>query len=163
MEIRTYGDATLRRAAEPVETIDDEVRAICERMVETMLRANGAGLAAPQIGISKRIIVLDVDGQFHILVNPRLVETSEETQESIEGCLSVPGVDAPVERAARAIVEGTTLTGETKRIEGEGLLARAIQHEMDHLEGNLFVDRLSRVRRQSLLKEYQRKQRETSE
>jgi peptide deformylase len=158
MTIRTYGDATLRRPADPVETIDDEIRAICERMVETMLRANGAGLAAPQIGISKRIIVLDVDGAFHILINPELIETSEEVAEIVEGCLSVPGVDAPVERAVRAVVEGTTLDGETVRIEGEGLLARAIQHEMDHLSGNLFLDRLSPARRQSLLKEYRRRE-----
>ncbi len=160
MEIRTYGDSTLRRPAEPVETIDDDIRAICERMVETMLRAHGAGLAAPQIGISKQIIVLDVDGEFHILINPRLIETSEETMQVTEGCLSVPGVDAPVNRASRAVVEGTTLDRETVRIEGEGLLARAIQHEMDHLSGRLFLDRLSPARRQSLLKEYHRKQRE---
>jgi len=158
MTIRTYGDATLRRPADPVETIDDEIRAICERMVETMLRANGAGLAAPQIGISKRIIVLDVEGAFHVLINPELIETSVEVAEVVEGCLSVPGVDAPVERAVRAVVEGTTLDGETVRIEGEGLLARAIQHEMDHLSGNLFLDRLSPARRQSLLKEYRRRE-----
>jgi len=158
MTIRTYGDATLRRPADPVETIDDEIRAICERMVEAMLRANGAGLAAPQIGISKRIIILDVDGAFHVLVNPELIETSEEVAEVVEGCLSVPGVDAPVKRAIRAVVEGTTLDGKTVRIEGEGLLARAIQHEMDHLNGNLFLDRLSPARRQSLLKEYRRRE-----
>jgi peptide deformylase len=160
MEIRTYGDPPLRRRAEPVQAIDDEIRAICEQMVETMLRANGAGLAAPQIGISKRIIVLDIDGEFHVLINPELVETSDEGEQIAEGCLSVPGVDAPVERATRAVVEGTTLDGKTVRIEGEGLLARAIQHEMDHLDGNLFLDHLSPARRQSLLKEYQRRRRE---
>ena len=158
MTIRTYGDATLRKPAEAVEAISDEIQAICEQMVEAMLRANGAGLAAPQIGISKRIIVLDVDGAFHILINPELIETSEEVAEVVEGCLSVPGVDAPVQRAVRAVVEGTTLDGETVRIEGEGLLARAIQHEMDHLNGNLFLDRLSPARRQSLLKEYRRRE-----
>ncbi len=162
MEIRTYGDPTLRRRAEPVGTIDDVIRAICERMVEAMLRANGAGLAAPQIGISKRIIVLDVDGEFHVLINPELIETSGEVDQFQEGCLSVPGVDAPVERATRAVIEGTTLDGKTVRIEGEGLLARAIQHEMDHLNGSFFLDHLSPARRQSLLKEYQRRQREES-
>ena len=160
MEIRTYGDPSLRRPAEPVERIDDDIRAICARMVETMLRANGAGLAAPQIGVSKRIIVLDVDGDFHILVNPELVETSGEVEQISEGCLSVPGVDATVDRATRAVVEGTTLDGKIVRIEGEGLLARAIQHEMDHLNGNLFLDHLSPVRRKSVLREYQRRQRE---
>ncbi len=162
MEIRTYGDPALRRRAEPVEAIDDEIRTICERMVETMLRANGAGLAAPQIGISKRIIVLDVDGEFHVLINPELIETSGEVEQVNEGCLSVPGVDSTVERATHAVVEGTTLDGETVRIEGEGLLARAIQHEMDHLDGGLFLDHLSSARRQSLLKAYHRRQREES-
>jgi len=160
MDIRTYGDPTLRRRAAPVEEIDNEILTICEQMVEAMIRANGAGLAAPQIGISKQIIVLDVDGQFHVLINPRLVETSEETEQISEGCLSVPGVDAPVDRATRAVLEGTTLEGETVRIEGEGILARAMQHEMDHLNGNLFLDRLSPARRRSLLKEYQRSRRE---
>ena len=160
MEIRTYGDPSLRQRAEPVEAIDDEIRTICERMVETMLRANGAGLAAPQIGISKRIIVLDVDGEFHVLINPELIEASGDVEQFNEGCLSVPGVDSVVERATRAVVEGTTLDGETVRIEGEGLLARAIQHEMDHLDGGLFLDHLSPARRQSLLKEYRRRQRE---
>ena len=160
MEIRTYGDPALRRRAEPVGAIDDGVRAICEQMVETMLRANGAGLAAPQIGISKRIIVLDVGGEFHVLINPELIETSEEVEQVTEGCLSVPGVDAAVGRATRAVIEGATLNGETVRIEGEGLLARAIQHEMDHLNGNLFLDRLSPARRQSVLREYERRRRE---
>jgi peptide deformylase len=160
MEIRTYGDPTLRRRAEPIEAIDDGIRTICEQMVETMLRANGAGLAAPQIGISKRIIVLDVDGEFHVLINPELIETSDEVEQVTEGCLSVPGVDAAVGRATRAVIEGTTLDGETVRIEGEGLLARAIQHEMDHLNGNLFLDRLTPARRQSVLKEYERRRRE---
>lgn len=160
MEIRTYGDPTLRRRAKPVEAIGDGIRTICEQMVETMLRANGAGLAAPQIGISKRIIVLDVEGEFHVLINPELIETSDEVEQVTEGCLSVPGVDAAVGRATRAVIEGTTLDGETVRIEGEGLLARAIQHEMDHLNGNLFLDRLSPARRQSILKEYERRRRE---
>jgi peptide deformylase len=160
MEIRTYGDPVLRRRAESVDVIDDEIRAICEQMVETMIRSHGAGLAAPQVGISKQIIILDVDGEFHILINPELIETSGEIEEVYEGCLSVPGVDAPVARATHAVVEGMTLDGKRVRIEGEGLLARAIQHEMDHLSGNLYVDRISTARRQSLLKEYQRRQRE---
>jgi len=160
MDIRTYGDPVLRQQAAPVEDIDDDVRALCERMVEAMLRANGVGLAAPQIGVSRRVIVLDVDGAFHVLINPELIETSEETEPVIEGCLSVPGVDAPVERAIHAVIEGTNLEGERIRIEGEGLLARAMQHEIDHLNGMLFVDHLGTARRQRLLKEYSRLARE---
>ena len=163
MDIRTYGDPTLRQQAEPVGEIDDEIRALCEQMVEAMIRANGVGLAAPQIGISKRIIILDVDGEFHILLNPELVETSEETEPVIEGCLSVPGVDAPVERSIHAVIKGTNLQGQEVRIEGEGLLARAMQHEIDHLNGKLFLDHLGTARRQSLLKEYQRMAKETDE
>ena len=160
MDIRTYGDPVLRAQAEPVLVIDDEIRELCELMVEVMIRRNGVGLAAPQIGVSKRVFVLDADGEFHILINPELVEMSEEVEEVTEGCLSVPGVDAPVSRSIRAVVEGLNLKGERIRLEGEGLMARAIQHEMDHLNGNLFLDQLSTARRQSLLRDYQRVQRQ---
>ncbi len=163
MDIRTYGDPTLRRKAEPIEVIDDEIRDICQLMVEVMIRNNGIGLAAPQVGISKRIFVLDADDELHILINPELVELSEDLEEKIEGCLSVPGVDAAVSRSARAAVEGLNLLGEPIRLEGEGLVARAIQHEMDHLNGNLFLDQLSAARRQSLINEYQRAKREREE
>lgn len=163
MDIRTYGDPALRRKAKPIQVIDAEVRDICQLMVEVMIRENGVGLAAPQIGISKRIFVLDADDEFHILINPELVELSEEVKEFKEGCLSVPGVDAIVTRSARAVVEGLNLNGENVRLVGEGLIARAIQHEMDHLNGNLFLDQLSTARRQSLIKEYQRAKREREE
>jgi len=163
MEIRTYGDPVLRRPAETVEAIDDEIRRICDEMIEAMLRADGVGLAAPQIGISKRIVVLDVDGDLRILINPELVEASGDEEATVEGCLSVPGVNAEVRRSTRATIEGTDLEGNPVRITGEGLLARAIQHEIDHLNGNLFLDRLSAVKRQSLVKEYRRGQREDSE
>ena len=163
MDIRTYGDPVLRTQAEPVLVIDDEIRDICELMVEVMIRRNGVGLAAPQIGISKQIFVLDADEEFHILINPELVERSEEVEETTEGCLSVPGVDAPVSRSIRAVVEGLNMKGERIRLEGEGLIARAIQHEMDHLNGRLFLDQLSAARRQSLLREYQRVKREREE
>jgi peptide deformylase len=163
MQVTTYGDSVLRRKAEPVDVIDDDIREICRTMVEVMIRENGVGLAAPQIGISKRIFVIDVDDELHVFINPELVERSDELEETREGCLSVPGVDAPVARSVRAVVEGTNLNGEQVRLEGEGLIARAIQHEMDHLDGRLFLDQLSTARRQSLIKEYQRSKREASE
>jgi len=162
-DIRTYGDSVLRRVAEPLRNIDAKTKKIAEKMVEAMIRANGVGLAAPQIGISKRIIVLDLDGQFHILVNPEIVETSSETEEAVEGCLSVPGVDAEVTRKLRAHVRGTTLEEKEIDIEGEGLMARAIQHEIDHLNGILFIDHLGPAKKRSIISEYRRKQREKDE
>jgi len=158
MRIQTFGDSVLRQRAAPVDEVTPEIRAICERMVEAMVRADGVGLAAPQIGVSKRIIVLDVDGDFHILINPELVATSGAVEESSEGCLSVPGVAALVPRRTEATIRGTTLDGNTVEVTGEGLLARAIQHEMDHLDGRLFLDHLSPAKRQSLLKAYRRSQ-----
>lgn len=158
--VRTFGDPTLRRSADPVDVIDDEVRAICQTMAEAMLRADGAGIAAPQIGVSKRIIILDVDGEFHVLINPELIHSEGDSEEMSEGCLSVPGVSAPVKRCTQATIAGTTLEGDRIEITGEGLLARAMQHEMDHLNGHLFIDHLSPARRRSLLQEYRRKGRE---
>ena len=160
IEIRTYGDSVLRRTADPITKIDSETKQIAGKMVEAMLRANGIGIAAPQIGVSKRIIVLDLDGKFHVLINPEIIETSQESEEVLEGCLSIPGVDAEVTRKLRTHLRGVTLDEETIDIEGEGLMSRAIQHEIDHLNGVLFIDYLSPARRRSLLKEYRRKQKE---
>ena len=162
MVITTYGNPVLRQKAHAVETIDSEIKQVCESMVEAMIRANGVGLAAPQIGVSKRIIVLDLDSAFHVLINPEFVDVSGEEDESQEGCLSVPGVEAPVVRKRRACVRGFTLDGKETEVEGEGLIARALQHEIDHLDGILFIDHLSPARRQSLLKEYTRKHGEKS-
>ncbi|HHR85723.1 MAG TPA: peptide deformylase [Candidatus Acetothermia bacterium] len=162
-EIKTYGDSVLRRVADPLGNIDAQTKKIAEQMVEAMIRANGVGLAAPQIGISKRIIVLDLDGQFHILVNPEIIETSSESEEAIEGCLSVPGVDAEVTRKVRAHVRGITLDEKELDIEGEGLMARAMQHEIDHLNGILFIDHLGPAKKRSIISEYHRKQREKVE
>ncbi len=160
IEIRTYGDSVLRRTADPITEIDSETKQIAEKMVEAMLRANGIGIAAPQIGVSKRIIVLDLDGKFHVLINPEIIEASQESEEILEGCLSIPGVDAEITRKLRTHLRGVTLDEKTIDIEGEGLMARAIQHEIDHLNGVLFIDYLSPARRRSLLKEYRRKQKE---
>jgi peptide deformylase len=131
-------------------------------MVEAMIRAGGVGLAAPQIGIAKRIIVLDVEGEFHVVINPEILELSGDDEESIEGCLSVPGVNAPVVRKTSVRLGGTDLEGNPVELRAEGFLARAIQHEMDHLNGVLFVDHLSTARRKSILKEYRRLQEEDS-
>lgn len=158
--IRKYGDSVLRQVADPVKIINKEIKNISEKMVEAMLRANGVGIAAPQIGVAKRIIAFDLNGKFYILVNPEIVETSEEEEESLEGCLSIPGVDAPVVRKLRAQVRGVTLDEKEIEVEGEGLMARVLQHEVDHLAGILFIDYLSPVRRRSVLNDYMRQQRE---
>lgn len=159
-EIVTYGNPVLRRRAEPVTNIDSGVKKITEAMVEAMLRANGIGLAAPQIGVGKRIIALDIDGKFYVLINPEIVALSTDEEEATEGCLSVPGVDAPVTRRTHAVVRGVTLDEKEIELAGEGLMARAIQHEIDHLNGVLFIDHLSPAKRRFLLKEYARMQRE---
>lgn len=158
--IRTYGDSVLRQVADPVEVINKEIKNISKKMVEAMLRANGVGIAAPQIGVAKRIIVFDLDGKLYILINPEIIETSEEEEENLEGCLSIPGVDAPVVRKLRAQVRGITLDEREIEVEGEGLMARALQHEVDHLGGILFIDYLTPVRRRSVLNDYMRQQRE---
>ncbi len=158
--IRTYGDSVLRQVADPVEVINKEIKNISKKMVEAMLRANGVGIAAPQIGVAKRIIVFDLDGKLYILINPEIIETSEEEEENLEGCLSIPGVDAPVVRKLRAQVRGITLDEKEIEVEGEGLMARALQHEVDHLGGILFIDYLTPVRRRSVLNDYMRQQRE---
>lgn len=163
MDIRTFGDPVLRKKAKPVQVIDRQIKDICKSMVEVVMREKGLGLAAPQIGISKRIFVLDIEDEFHILINPELIEASQEVEETKEGCLSIPGVYADVARSTRVVVEGQNLSGERVRLEGEGMIARAIQHEMDHLNGTLLLDRLSPARRQSLIKEYQRAKREDKE
>ncbi len=159
-KIVIYGDPVLRRVAEPVTNIDSKIKRISEAMAEAMLRANGVGLAAPQIGVSKRIITIDLDGKFYVLINPEIIELSDNEEEATEGCLSVPGVDAPVTRKLHALVRGITLDEREIELTGEGLMARAIQHEIDHLNGVLFIDHLSPAKRRFLLKEYTRKQRE---
>jgi len=158
-EIRLLGDPVLRKPAEPVAVVDDEVRRLIDDMIETMYDADGVGLAAPQIGISRRIIVVDVNDEAvpaFGLVNPVIVERSSETERGEEGCLSIPGLKEIVERSARVVVEGLDRDGNPRRIEASGLLARALQHEVDHLDGILFLDRVSPLKRQMLLKRWQK-------
>lgn len=158
-EIRILGDPVLRQRAEPVAAVDDEVRQLMEEMLETMYAADGVGLAAPQIGISRRIIVVDV-GEAAVppfgLANPVIVERSDSVERGEEGCLSIPGLKEIVERSARVVVEGVDRDGAPRRIEATGLLARALQHEVDHLDGILFLDRVSPLKRQMLLRRWRK-------
>jgi peptide deformylase len=140
--IREFGDPVLRTPADPVRDFDRELAALVRDLEETVDHPGRAGLAAPQIGVSLRVFSYNVDGEIGHLVNPVIASLSEETQDDDEGCLSVPGLYAPTVRAMHAVVEGFDVDGKPLRLEGSGLMARCLQHEVDHLEGKLFLDRL---------------------
>ncbi len=142
-QIRQYGDPVLRLAAREVETFDDDLARLVERMTRLMADANGVGLAATQVGILQRVLVFQPSGDEEptALVNPRLVARSDETESDDEGCLSLQGVLVPVERHLRVTVEGRSPDGADVRRELEGMGARVIQHELDHLDGVLILDR----------------------
>lgn len=142
-EIRLDTDPILRKKSRTVEIIDDRIKVLVEDMIETMYEAEGVGLAAPQIGILKRIIVIDLYDEtgVKVLINPEIVEQSGCYIDS-EGCLSIPGVSGMVERPLRTVVKGLNLEGEEITIEGEELLSRALCHEIDHLNGVLFTDKV---------------------
>ncbi|CAN2197265.1 Def N-formylmethionyl-tRNA deformylase [Candidatus Nanopelagicaceae bacterium] len=151
-QIRHFGDPVLVTPASEVIDFDKELRTLVKDLTETMLDAPGAGLAAPQIGVPLRVFVWDVDETIGHLINPTL-DLSEEMQEGDEGCLSFPELVYPTPRAFRAVAKGFTMHGEPVTIEGTELLARALQHETDHLNGILFIDRLSDEDRKIAMKE----------
>ena len=149
--IRLFGDPVLRTKATPVVDFDKELRNLVQDLTDTMQEAPGAGLAAPQIGVGLRVFTWWVDGELGHLVNPQL-ELSAEEQLGEEGCLSIPGLTFDCRRAARVVARGQNMYGEPVFIEGSDLLARCIQHETDHLDGILFVDRLDREARKAAMK-----------
>jgi peptide deformylase len=142
LEIFTKDDPRLRAHAKRVPRVDDGIRRLMDDMVETMLAAPGVGLAANQVGTLLRVIVLKVENQVYQLANPELIRAEGE-QIGYEGCLSVPGYVGEVARAERVVAKGLNRHGKEVRIKGTGLLARAIQHEIDHLDGILFTDKLT--------------------
>lgn len=150
-DIRLFGDPVLATPALPVETFDKELRQLVRDLTETMLDAPGAGLAAPQIGVSLRVFTYYVDGVIGHLINPDL-DLSDEEQDGPEGCLSLPGLAFDTKRAMRVVARGMNMHGEPVVIEGSELLARAVQHETDHLDGILFIDRLDPEARKLALK-----------
>jgi peptide deformylase len=152
-QIRVIGDPVLREHAQEVATFDRSLRKLAKRMIRIMHDAPGVGLAAPQIGVLQRLLVYDVNDDPQALVNPVLDEFSEQTEESDEGCLSLPGVTMPVERPVSLRVRGFDASGEPVEYRAEGLKARVIQHEYDHLEGVLIVDRTTRSARAAALRE----------
>jgi peptide deformylase len=145
-EICKYPDPVLTEKAAKVEVIDDGLRKLVQDMAETMYEAHGVGLAAPQVGVSKRVIVVDVshveegEGRLLVLINPELAG-AEGSEFSEEGCLSLPGFKAEVRRSVKVTVRGRDIKGRDVAVEAEGLMARALQHEIDHLEGTLILDR----------------------
>jgi peptide deformylase len=151
-QIRQYPDAALKMKARPVENFDDELRSLVERMKSLMQDANGIGLAATQVGVLQRVFVFQAN-EDHVaaVVNPEIVERSEETDVADEGCLSIQGVTVPVERSLTVTLAGRDENGEDVRYELEGYHARCAQHESDHLEGILMIDRTTaEARRQAL-------------
>ncbi len=151
-DILTVPDPMLKKVSKPVEAVDDELRALMDDMLETMYDAPGIGLAAIQIGVPKRVIVMDIapregDREPRYFVNPQILWRSEETQPYEEGCLSVPDIYDEVERPARVKLRYLNYQGEQIEEDAEGVFAVCIQHEMDHLDGVLFIDHLSRLKR----------------
>jgi peptide deformylase len=158
--ILRYGDTELHSRARPVESFDENLQTLLRDMIETMYAAPGIGLAAPQVGVPLRIFVVDVtvgkqSGELHELINPEVV-ACEGMQMEEEGCLSLPGFNATVVRPNRVVVQGVDRHGHPKTIEGKGLLARALQHEIDHLDGTLYVDRLRGIKRDVIVRKVQK-------
>ena len=158
-----YGDPVLQRPARPVTEFDADLNTLINDMIDTMYAAPGIGLAAPQVGDPRRVCVIDLsvgrkEGDLIVIVNPEFV-TREGMQVENEGCLSVPGFDIPVMRPARAVVRGVDRTGQPVTIEGTGLLARAFQHEIDHLDGMLFIDRVRGLKRDMIVRRIHKLQR----
>ena len=158
LEIRLFGDPVLREKCAPVEHIDDEIRQLIEDLQETMYDADGLGLAAPQVGVPIRMFVYDVrepELQAGVLINPEIVEADGSIREE-EGCLSLPGLTEIVERNESILVRGLDMEGEPVELRLEGLLSRCVQHENDHLDGILFLDRVSPLKRKLLLQKWQK-------
>ncbi|QDG53736.1 peptide deformylase [Persicimonas caeni] len=162
-EIVLYPEArdVLTTKCTPVEEVDEETKQFVDDLIETMYHANGVGLAAPQVGVTKRVTVIDVsdresdEREVFVLINPEIVEREGKLTWE-EGCLSFPGLYGDVDRAAKVKVRALDREGEEYEIEGEGLLAVALQHEIDHLDGVLFIERMSRLKRRMALKEYKK-------
>lgn len=151
LPIRMFGDPALRQRAREVERVTEVHKRLIEDMYETMREAPGVGLAGPQVGVMERIFVWEVGDEHGAVINPVIVSASDEQEEGDEGCLSLPGIYYPVTRSTAVTVEGLDENGEPVSIDVEGFLARVCQHETDHLDGVLFIDRLSEDLRKEAL------------
>ena len=157
--LHLLGSPVLRQKAEPVARVDDEIRRFVDDLFETMRAAKGVGLAANQVGVAKRVAVVDVgdpDPPPIVLINPRIVERSDELETAEEGCLSIPEIFGDVERPLRVVVEALDADGKPYRADLAGYKARAVQHEIDHLDGILFLDHVSAVKRALLVAKWKK-------
>ena len=144
LPIRNFGDPVLKENCPEVEEITPDIASLVKDLVDTLPKPGGAGLSANQIGVVKRVFVYELEGEIEACINPRIISSSDETLEDLEGCLSLPGVGVPVERNEMVEMEYTDMEGETQRVKAEGWIARVFQHEIDHLDGKLILDRTDR-------------------
>lgn len=158
LPLHLLGSPVLRRPSSEVAVVDDEVRQFIDDLFETMDAAKGIGLAANQVGVTRRVAVIDADGKRFVMVNP-VIRSAEGRARAEEGCLSIPELYAEVTRPDRIVMEALDRDGNPFRLEAEGLVARAVQHEIDHLDGILFVDHVSPLKRQLLLARYKKEHR----
>ena len=158
MNVFYMGEKCLRAVSEPVEAIDDNIRLLVEEMFHTMKKENGIGLAAPQVGKNLRLFIALVDNQKYVFINPQIIETSQDVCDIEEGCLSIPKIYEYVTRPSAVRIQFLDIEGKRKTMEADGLLARVIQHEHDHLNGVLFIDRLDPKKKEELIKRFEQKQ-----
>ncbi len=162
LPIITLPDPLLRKTSAPIERVDEELQRLIDDMFETMYDAPGVGLAAVQVGVPRRLVVLDVGGETEderrplVLINPEIVRLGPDMRMHEEGCLSIPDVRIEIERPSTAVVRFTDREGKAREIEAEGLLATAVQHEIDHLNGKLIIDRLSRLKRDMIVRRFKK-------
>lgn len=164
LDIITVPDPLLREVSNPIETIDDDVRRLMDNMLETMYDAPGVGLAAVQVGVPKRLLVVDVADEEegpkpYFMANPEIVRLGDQMRVHEEGCLSIPGVLVEIERPADVVVRFLDRNGEQQELAANGLLATAIQHELDHLDGKLIIDFMSRLKRDMVIRKFKKQAR----
>ena len=154
-DIHNLGSPVLRRRAEEITAVDDEVRSLIEDLFDTMAAAGGIGLAANQVGVARRVAVINVEDRTFAMINPRIIAAEgRDTRE--EGCLSIPDAFAEVTRPERIVLEAQDENGDVMRVEAGALVARAVQHELDHLDGVLFIDHISKLKRDRVIKKFQK-------
>ena len=153
LDVRTFGDPVLKTRAAPVETFDDALAHLAQEMLTTMREHEGVGLAANQVGRLRRILVAATEDEEYVIVNPQIEEAAQDTEKAVEGCLSIPDIQVEVERPTAVTLSGQDATGAPLRIEASGLLARIFQHEIDHLDGVLILDRTDRESRKAAMRE----------